>query len=59
MSEVDQDVPPQNDAAPVASDDGSVAVPIPAAHVRAEFLDEVPKNAETYSGTVDTMTINE
>ena len=59
MSEVDQEVLPQNDAASTASDDGSAAGPILTAHVRANFLDIVPKNAKTYSGIVDTMTFNE
>ena len=57
MSEVDQEVPPQNDDVSAASDDGSAAVA--AAHVRAEFLDKAPKNAEIYSGMIDTTTFDE
>ena len=59
MSEVDQEVPSQNDAASTASNDGNAAGPVLAAHVQAEFFDIVPKNAKTYSGTVDTMTFDE
>ena len=59
MSEVNQDVPPQNGAVSTVSDDRSVAGPVLAAHVRTEFSDKVPKNAEMYSRMVDTVTFEE